>query len=490
MSDTSARLALPYLAAGQMQKHVTLNEALTRLDGLVQCCVTSRSLAAQPAEAESGALYILPMGAEGADWSLHPAGSLVRGEGGGWTRLVAPPGLIAVVKDANEVLVWHEADWIPLAAFLGELQNVARLGIGATADAANPFLARLNSALWTARETGDGGTGDLRLVLNKAGPSGVLSLILQSAWSGRAELGLIGEDAFGLKVSVDGADWTEAMKVDPASGRVSFPLGATRRELTVVTGDGGWSVPDWARWVEVTAVGAGGGGGGGAWGATATVRGGGGGGAAGSVSRALWPVESLTADLTLEIGAGGAGGAADADGGDGHASRVRVGLDQLLSAEGGLGGRSGSDGGSGGLPGAGELTGNPGGAGGASADAGAGPAVSGLTSGGGGGGGGLSAADDLSAAAPGGQGGRCARPAGGGDAGTAAAGGAGNAASAILMGPSGGGGGGGSASLTSGYAGGTGGLYGAGGGGGGAGVTAGGAGGAGAHGLILLVAVG
>ena len=44
MSDTSARLGLPYLAAGQMQKHVTLNEALTRLDGLVQCSVTSRSL--------------------------------------------------------------------------------------------------------------------------------------------------------------------------------------------------------------------------------------------------------------------------------------------------------------------------------------------------------------------------------------------------------------------------------------------------------------
>ncbi|RZJ39922.1 MAG: DUF2793 domain-containing protein, partial [Brevundimonas sp.] len=34
--DHSARLCLPYLAAAQMQKHVTLNEALTRLDALVQ----------------------------------------------------------------------------------------------------------------------------------------------------------------------------------------------------------------------------------------------------------------------------------------------------------------------------------------------------------------------------------------------------------------------------------------------------------------------
>ena len=33
-SNQSARLGLPYLAAGQLQKHVTLNEALTRLDAL------------------------------------------------------------------------------------------------------------------------------------------------------------------------------------------------------------------------------------------------------------------------------------------------------------------------------------------------------------------------------------------------------------------------------------------------------------------------
>ena len=186
MSDTSARLGLPYLAAGQMQKHVTLNEALTRLDGLVQCCVTSRSLVTQPTEPADGALYILPDGAEGAAWSLHPAGSLMRREGGGWIRVTAPAGLIAVIVDTGEIVVRHAADWTPLAAFLGELQNLERLGIGATADAANPFLAKLNSALWTARETGDGGTGDLRLVLNKAGPAEVLSLILQSGWSGRA----------------------------------------------------------------------------------------------------------------------------------------------------------------------------------------------------------------------------------------------------------------------------------------------------------------
>ena len=33
--------------------------------------------------------------------------------------------------------------------------------VGATADASNPLLAKLNGALFTARATGEGGTGDL-----------------------------------------------------------------------------------------------------------------------------------------------------------------------------------------------------------------------------------------------------------------------------------------------------------------------------------------
>ena len=61
--DHSARLALPYLAAGQMQKHVTLNEALTRLDALVQTAVVSRTTLTQPATPDDGALWILPAGA-------------------------------------------------------------------------------------------------------------------------------------------------------------------------------------------------------------------------------------------------------------------------------------------------------------------------------------------------------------------------------------------------------------------------------------------
>ena len=44
MADTT-NLTLPLLAASQAQKHVTVNEALTRLDGMVQLTLRSRSRA-------------------------------------------------------------------------------------------------------------------------------------------------------------------------------------------------------------------------------------------------------------------------------------------------------------------------------------------------------------------------------------------------------------------------------------------------------------
>ncbi|MBX4158682.1 DUF2793 domain-containing protein, partial [Lactiplantibacillus plantarum] len=167
-------LALPYLAAGQMQKHVTLNTALTRLDALLQTAAVSRTTAMQPAEPADGDLYILPAEAEGSDWAGRSEGDLMRFEAGGWTAVPTPPGLVALVLDVPAVWVRGEAGWTPLGAVLGEAQGLERLGLGTTADAANPLSAKLNAALFTARGVAEGGDGDLRLTFNKAGAGDVL----------------------------------------------------------------------------------------------------------------------------------------------------------------------------------------------------------------------------------------------------------------------------------------------------------------------------
>lgn len=116
--DFTARLNLPYLAAAQAQKHVTLNEALSALDGLVQTAAESRTVAAQPPAPAEGALHILPNDRSGPEWSLHPPGALVRFEAGGWERLTAAAGALVFVKDEGRFAVRAAEGWTELGAVL------------------------------------------------------------------------------------------------------------------------------------------------------------------------------------------------------------------------------------------------------------------------------------------------------------------------------------------------------------------------------------
>ena len=494
--DASARLGLPYLAAGQLQKHVTLNEALTRLDALTQTAVVSRTVTAQPAAPADGALYILPSDATGPDWGGRAAGSLMRAEAGGWIAVPAPDGLLAVVLDSDEVLVCRAGVWASVSAGTAEpvtvLQNLTRLGVNTEADAANVFAARLNKALWTALESENGGDGDLRFTFNKQGASDVLSLLFQSGWGGRAELGLVGDDDLRLKVSADGETWREAFSVDRQTGRLWFTQGATRRETTVLTASASWSPPAWARWVEAVCVGGGGGGGAGAVGAGGTARYGGGGGGAGGVVMNCWPIEAMSDGLAVIVGSGGAPGiSSGASGGAGGHSVVSTGGVPLLTGEGGKGGAAGSaSSGLGGAGGAGLVRSNAGGDSSLSAIAGAGQALNRPDGpGGGGAGGGVNSANIAYSGGDGGDGGILhVRAAGGLGRTTAGLSGQGSPLPALSW--AGGGGGGGGAAASTGRAGAAGGLYGAGGGGGGAAVTTPGAGGAGGAGVVWLTAIG
>lgn len=461
--DQSARLRLPYLAAGQMQKHVTLNETLTRLDALVQMAIVSRTEDNQPTAPVEGALYLLPPDATGEDWGERDAGDLVRHERGSWREIEVQPGVVAFVVDAAELIVREAEAWVSLGRRLGAVQALTRLGLGTEADAANPFAARLNKTLWTALETSAGGDGDLRFTLNKEGAVDVLSLLFQSGWGGRAELGLIGDDDLRLKVSADGSTWREAFRIDGVTGRAWFTAGAGRRETRTFSGGGSYSPPPWARTIEAVLVGGGGGGGAGGFGASG-ARSGGSGGGGGGVTFAAWPVDQLSEALTVVIGGGGGGGVAG-PGAGGGLSVVQLAGAQLAAADGGAGGAlAGGDS---------ALQGDAGGPGG------------------GGFGAGIDPGGTVQVSQSGIDGGRLAIRAPGGAGGSGGAGSAGTVAPRSALHWSGGGGGGGGASVSgAGHAGGAGAWAGGAGGGGGAGLTAGGRGGDGSSGIVWLTAIG
>ena len=97
------------------------------------------------------------------------------------------------------------------------------LGVGTTADATNPFSAKLNNALFTAKTVAEGGDGDLRYKLSKEAAANTLSFLFQDNYSGRAEIGLTGDDDFHFKVSPDGSTWHDGIVIDRTTGRGTFP---------------------------------------------------------------------------------------------------------------------------------------------------------------------------------------------------------------------------------------------------------------------------
>jgi hypothetical protein len=92
--------------------------------------------------------------------------------------------------------------------------------------------AKLNNALFAARTVAEGGDGTLCYRLSKESADKTLSLLFQDNFSGRAEIGLTGDDDFHLKVSGDGENWVEAVVIDNQSGEATLAAPATIRTDT------------------------------------------------------------------------------------------------------------------------------------------------------------------------------------------------------------------------------------------------------------------
>lgn len=112
--ETTIRLGLPLVVAAQAQKHVTVNEALLRLDAFAQPRIASLSVGVPPGDAAEGDLYGVPSGAGGA-WS-GAAGQLALLSGGDWVFLPAAEGMIAFVADEGRIAVRRGEDWLTALA--------------------------------------------------------------------------------------------------------------------------------------------------------------------------------------------------------------------------------------------------------------------------------------------------------------------------------------------------------------------------------------
>ena len=219
MSDATTNLLLPYILAAQAQKHVTHNEGLRILDGLVQLSVLDRDLTAPPGGPADGDRYVVGSGATGdwAGWDLNVA----LWTDGAWLRLPPRSGWRVWIEDEEQLLVFDGTGWVGTTP--SELQNLALFGVGTTADTSNPFSAKLNSALWTAKTVAEGGTGDLFYTMNKEAAGNDLGLTLQTGFVTKALVGLFGSNHFRLAVSSDGSTFFDGLTIDNATGVVDQP---------------------------------------------------------------------------------------------------------------------------------------------------------------------------------------------------------------------------------------------------------------------------
>ena len=207
MDDTTSKLSLPLIMPAQAQKHVTHNEALARLDALVQPTVQDRNRTAPPPAPIDGQTHIVAAPAT-AEWEGKD-GTVAQFLNGGWIFLEPRAGWHFRVLDEANDLRFDGFAWEPVNTSDAQF---GRLGINTSPDSINRLAVSSAATLFTHHGAGH------QLKINKAASTDTASLIFQDAYSGRAELGLAGSDDFSIKISADGASFIEALVFAAGTG--------------------------------------------------------------------------------------------------------------------------------------------------------------------------------------------------------------------------------------------------------------------------------
>ncbi|KIN75519.1 DUF2793 domain-containing protein [Sulfitobacter guttiformis] len=228
MSQNTPRLNLPLIQPAQAQKHMTHNSAIEALDLITQLTVVARDAETPPSAPVDGDCYALGL-TPNSDWTGQPDMLAIR-TSTGWLFVAPQDGWRLWDAGSSVLCVRTNGAWTPATA---DLQNTDGVGIGTTSDQNNRLAVSSPATLLTH----DAGSGGHQLKVNKATNSDTASLLFQTGYSGRAEMGTTGSDDFTIKVSPDGAIFHEAVVVDKNTGIANFPA---KPRFSAITNVAGW----------------------------------------------------------------------------------------------------------------------------------------------------------------------------------------------------------------------------------------------------------
>ncbi len=211
MPDTYTKnLNLSYIYTNQAQKEVLVNEALLKIDALLNTGAKSRAVNTPPVSPSEGDLYIIPSPAYGA-WAGHGNKISYYHPSKGWVIIQPNEGITLWVADEDKLYAFNGTLW----AAAGGGETADKFGINATADNSNKLAVKSDAVLFDHNGT------DSRVKVSKAAAGDTASHLFQNNYSGRAEFGLCGDDDFHIKVSADGSSWSEALIINRATAAVT-----------------------------------------------------------------------------------------------------------------------------------------------------------------------------------------------------------------------------------------------------------------------------
>lgn len=210
MTNTN-RLTMPLIQASQAQKHVTHNEAMAFIDNALQLTFLSTDQVAPPVSPTIGDTYGVADSATG-DWSFTTEGDIASWGGDAWYITSPSVGWSAWDVNTGAFVMFSGGSWIVQSP---NFQNLAGVGIGTTSDATNKLAVSSDATLLNHAGNGH------QVKVNKNVIGDTASLLFQTGFSGRAEMGTAGNDDFIVKVSADGSTWFNGLSVSPVDGKAT-----------------------------------------------------------------------------------------------------------------------------------------------------------------------------------------------------------------------------------------------------------------------------